>query len=96
MAARFKTVAYTLTGVATPLSDIINSAGDTFVSSLTLRAAKTNVADVTWTDSSGGATGGYLEPREAASFDLSGKFIKTTDIKFNGTLNDVVYITVIS
>lgn len=95
MSARFKTVAHTLSGAVTPLSDIINSAGDTFISSLTVRAAKTNVADVTWKDSSG-AIGGYLEPREAASFELAVKFVKTTDVYFSGTAGDVIYITVIS
>lgn len=96
MAARFKTVAYTLTGAATPLSSIINSAGDTFVSSLTLRADQANAGEVNWYDSATGAIGGYLEAREAASFDLTGKFIKTTDLYLNGTANDVVYLTVIS
>lgn len=95
MAARFKTVAHTLTGTATPLSDIINSAGDTFISSLTLRAGKSNGNDVTWTDTAN-AVGGYLEAREAASFDLAGKFVKTTDILIGGSASDVVYITVIS
>jgi len=96
MAARFKTVALTIGAAPQSLADIINSAGDTFISSLTLRTKSTNVGNVTWADSATGAIGGYLDAGEAASFDLSGKFIKTTDVYLTGTQNDVVYITVIS
>ena len=95
MAARFKTVAHTIGASPATLESIINSAGDTFISSLTLRAGKSNGSDVTWLDSAG-AIGGYLEAREAASFDLTGKFVKTTDIKIAGTAGDLVYITVVS
>lgn len=95
MGARFKTIAYTIGAAPASLESIVNSAGDTFISSLTLRAGKQNVADIRWTDSAG-AIGGYLEAREAATFDLAGKFIKTSDLYIAGTASDVVYITVIS
>lgn len=95
MGARFKTVAYTLVGSPIQLADILNSAGDTYISSMTLRAGKTNSGDVTWVDTGSAGIGGYLEPREAASFDLAGKFIKTSDILISGESGDIVYITVI-
>ncbi len=96
MAARFKTTLYTLTASPVSLETILNSAPDTFVSSVTLRAGATNGGSLFWRDSATGANGGYLEPREAASFDLSGKFIRSSDFFLYGTAGDTVYITVMS
>jgi hypothetical protein len=94
MSARFRTIAYTLTGSVVTLSTILNNSLDEFVGSFTLRADKSNVANVTWSDT-GGSIGGYLEPREAATFDLATKYVKAAHVQLNGTVGDVVYITVI-
>jgi hypothetical protein len=93
MAARNKTKLFTLTSTSHNLADILASPNDSFVGSLTLRAAKTNVDDITWADVDGEA-GGYLEAREAASFDLIGKFVSTSSWVLGGTPGDKVYITV--
>jgi hypothetical protein len=94
VAARFKPKAYTLTSTAAvSLSTILASPNDDYVGSITVRAAKANVGDVFWGD--GTALGGYLQPKEAASFDLAGKFVSCKDIYFNGTQGDSIYITVI-
>jgi hypothetical protein len=97
MAARLKTIKYTIpvSGEAS-LSTILNSPLDEFISSVTFRAAAANAAALTWRAASGGSDGGYLEAREAASFDLSGKFVKAENIYIAGTAGDIVYITVIS
>ena len=94
MAARFKTRKWTLTGGADSLSSIVNSPNDEFVGNITLRASKSNAGDVTWEDSDG-EDGGYLEPSEAASFDLTGKFVKLDQIFFVGTATDILHVTVI-
>lgn len=94
MAARFKTKAYTFGAAGASLATIIGSSNDKYVGSVTLRAAQSNVGNVTWADPDG-SVGGYLDGGEAASFDLTGKFVDTADIRLSGTENDVIYITVI-
>jgi hypothetical protein len=94
MSARNKTKLFTLTSTSHSLADILASPNDSFVGSLTLRAAKTNAGDLTWADTAGDP-GGYLEPREAASFDLTGKYVATSSWLLQGTIGDKVYITVI-
>jgi len=94
MATRFKTVLYTLTGSPVSLNTILGSANDLYVSSITLRAGSSNAGTITWTSSDAGATaGGYLDAGEAATFDVTGKFVSLNDIKLDGTLNDTVYLT---
>lgn len=94
MAARFRTILYTLTGSEVTLNSILGSANDLYVSSITMRAGAANAGTVTWTSSAVGDTaGGFLEAGEAATFDMTGKFVSLSDIKINGTLNDTVYLT---
>jgi len=97
MAARLKTIKYTIPAAGeSSLATILNSPLDLFISSFTLRAAAANAAALTWRDASGGPDGGYLDPREAASFDLSGKYVQASNLYIAGTVSDIVYITVIS
>lgn len=93
MAARFKPKLYTLGASAVNLSTILGSPNDDYVSNVVLRAAKANVGDLYWGD--GSELGGYLEPREAVSIDLSGKFVAIKDLYLSGTTGDQVYITVV-
>ncbi len=94
MAARFKPKPYTFVSTAAVnLQTIIASTNDDYVGSLVIRTAKANVGDVFWGD--GSVRGGYLQPAEAVSFDLVGKFVATKDIYLEGTTGDIVYITVI-
>ena len=94
MAARFKTKEHTLSGSAESLSSILNDPFAEYVGSLVVRAKHTNVGDVNWEDD-GSESGGFLQPGEAASWDLTGKFVKASEVYFNGTASDVINITVI-
>jgi len=95
MAARFKTITYTLPSTAAvSLETILNSTGDTYVSSLVVRTKADNTADITWEDS-GGSVGGYLQAGEAVSIDLTNKFVKTSEIFFKGAASNILYITVV-
>ena len=94
MAARNKTKLFTLTATSHSLAEILDSAQDSYVGSITLRAGPTNAGVLTWSDSTGDP-GGYLEAREAASFDLTGKFVATSAWLIQGTIGDKVYVTVI-
>jgi hypothetical protein len=93
MAARFKTKLHTLDGTWENLADILNSASDTFLSSVTIRAWKSNVGEVVWADADQ-SHGGFLDPREAADWNLANKFIKSADICLMGTSGDKIYVTV--
>jgi len=95
MSARVKTKLFTFTLTSHNLGAVLNSPQDAYVGSLALRAHKENVGDITWDDGTGDP-GGYLEPREAVSFDLTGKFIATTSFNLAGTVGDKIYITVIA
>jgi len=94
VSARNRTKLFTLTSTQHSLSSILDDARDSYVGSITLRAHKSNVGDLTWADPDGDP-GGYLEPREAASFDLTGKFVGTDKWLLGGTVGDKVYITVL-
>jgi uncharacterized membrane protein len=96
MAARFKTRKYTIPVAGeVSLAAALNYPSDTYVSSISFRAAGSNTSLFTWRDSSGGEDGGYLDSGEAASFDLSGKFVSPQQIFIAGGVGDIVYITVI-
>lgn len=96
MAAGFRTITYTFSsGAAVGLATILGDANTTFAGNLAIRAKKDNAGDVFWQDSAGSA-GGYLEAREAVSFDLSSSFLHTTNFFLIGTTGDVVYITVLA
>jgi hypothetical protein len=76
------------------MSTILNNPHDEFMGSLTMRAGSSNAGAITWSDT-GGSEGGYLEAREANSWDLAGKYIKAAHVIINGTLGDLLYITVV-
>ena len=95
MAARFKTVLYTLDGTSESLETILNSGSDTFASSIDVRAHRSNAGDVTWADKDASA-GGFLDALESADWNLTQKFIKSSDIFFKGTSGDKIYVTVTS
>lgn len=94
MAARFRTIAHTIGAASQSLSAILANPHDDFVSNIVLRAKWDNVGRVFWTDN-GVAYGGYIEPREAVSMDLAGKYVSSKDLYIAGTQGDVVYITVV-
>jgi hypothetical protein len=94
MAARFKTKLHTLDGTWETIASIINSDNDTFLSSIDFRAHKANSGDVVWADVDA-SEGGYLEAREAADWDLTNKFVKSSDIYVKGIVGDRVHITVL-
>jgi hypothetical protein len=94
VAARYKPKHYTfLSASPVSLGSILASPNDSYVGSITLRAASDNSQTLYWGDNT--ELGGYLRPGEAASFDLTGKFVATADIYLVGATNDEVYITVI-
>lgn len=97
MAARFTTKLYTfVSGTPVSLYSILGSSGlDEYACNVTVRAGKSNVADVYWLDSASGSRGGYIEPREAVTLDISGHFVSGQHIFFEGTAADTIYITVI-
>lgn len=95
MAARLRTNKFTFTGTSHLLSELFTSSLDGFIGSLTIRAKASNAGNTEWSDS-GGSSGGFLEPGEAASFDLTQKYIKTSDLILTGTIGDILYVTVIS
>jgi hypothetical protein len=95
MSARFKTKQHTLSGSAESLSDILDDPRVDFLSSLTIRAAHANTGNINWEDSDS-SSGGFIQPGEGADWELAGKFVRATDIYFNGTASDVLDITVIS
>ena len=95
MSARFKTIKYTLPSTAAvSVHTIFNSLLDTYVSTITARAAATNVAAVEWMDEAS-SPGGFIEAREAISVDLTNKFVRTSDFYFKGFANDIIYITIL-
>ena len=94
MAARLKTKLHTLDGTWETLASILNSSNDTFVSSIDIRAHPDNIGQVLWADADAGSPGGFLEARETADWDLVQKFIKSTDLFFQGTSGDKLYFTV--
>lgn len=96
MGARFKTKKYTLTGAPISLGEIFNTLPETFLSSITMRAGSRNVGLIVWRDASTGEDGGYLEPREAASFDLTNKYLRSSDVFVSGEADDIVYLSIIS
>ena len=93
MAARFMTKLHTLDGTWETIESILNSDRDTFLSSIDIRAHKSNVSDVVWADGDG-SHGGFLEAREVAEWDLTQKFLKSSDIFLQGTSGDRIYISV--
>lgn len=93
MAARVKCKLLTFGSSATTLKAALDNVNDDFVGSVTLRAGPTNAGTVYWGD--GTSNGGYLEPKEAVSFDLTGKFVYAGSISLLGTAGDTLYITVI-
>ena len=93
MAARFKTKLHTLDGSWETLAEIVDSDNDTFLSSIDIRAHKSNAGEVVWADGDG-SHGGFLEAREAADWDLTNKFIRSSDIYVQGTSGDRIYVTV--
>lgn len=98
MAARIKTITYTFTNTdAVSLATIINSPNDNYLSSLTLRAHRSNSGDIQWYDRGGTAVGGFLDAGEAVSFDLVGKFVGSTELKLSATdtTTAVIFATVI-
>jgi hypothetical protein len=95
MASRFRTRNHTFTTTdEITLSAIVGTSLDEFVGAVSLRAWKSNVDDVFWEDEDG-EDGGFLMPREAASWELGGAFVKSTDIAVRGAIGDTVYITVV-
>lgn len=94
MAARFKPKGYTFGAAAATIKDILASPNDDYVSNLVIRAKWSNAGRVFWGD--GVEQGGYLDPGEAASFDLAGKFVATQEITLSGTQGDSIYLTVVS
>jgi hypothetical protein len=96
MAARFKTKLYTFpSNSSITLSALLASVNDEYVSSVTFRAGSGNAAAITWAAPSGTA-GGYMTAGEAATFDLAGKFVQTSEIVLTGTQDDTLYISVLS
>jgi hypothetical protein len=95
MSARFRTRKHTFAD-ANPisLSTILDSSLEEFVAAVSFRAWKQNVDDVFWRDEDA-EDGGFLGPREAASWELGGAYVKTSDVYLQGTTGDIVYITVV-
>lgn len=95
MSARFKTKQYTFVS-SSPVNAyvMLGSPMDEFISTMTVRAGKDNLDIVYWQEP-GGTKGGYLEPREAASFDLTGKYVSGKHVEFVGLAGDSLYLTVV-
>ena len=95
MAARFRPKTYTFTSSPVSVYSALGSpVNDKWGQSITLRAEYTNVGTAYWQDSTG-EKGGYLRAGEAASIDIGGMWLSTSDIYISGTENDKVYITVL-
>jgi hypothetical protein len=94
MSARLKTKLITLTGTAQSLSTLFGFTDETFFSSISLRSAPSNLYNITWSDENNDP-GGVLEPGDAATIDVSGKFVKTTAFKLLGTAGEKVYVTLV-
>jgi len=96
MAARFKTRSYTFINTnAISLQSILNYPQDNYISSVAVRAGKTNVGIVYWRDGLTGDDGGHLSTDEAITIDVAGKFIPTGDLWFRGAQDDKIELTVL-
>lgn len=95
MAPRFKTKKHTLSGGWESLQSIFAAQDlivDDYIGAVTVRAARANVGDTYWADSDG-SEGGFLGAREAAHFELDGKFVRAPEILFKGTVGEIIYLT---
>lgn len=96
MAARLLTRSYNFSSTAAvSLATILNSANDTYISTLAIRTPLANAGTVYWRDALAGEDGGHLGPDEAVTFDLAGKFVRTADLWLRGAVDDDVEITAI-
>ena len=75
------------------LRELIGHGSSTWVSSITLRAGRDNVADVSWSSTSGGGRGGYIGATEAFSADFSEQAL-IEDFTLYGSTGDKVFMTI--
>lgn len=97
MAARFKGKEYTFASTApVKLTTILGLPSNDFVSTLVMRAAKANAADVVWGGSDLTVSTnrwGFLDSGDAVGIDLSNKYFNTDEVYIAGEANDIVHIS---
>lgn len=98
MSARARTKKYTFVSTSPiTLSAILGAVGtmDMYVSTVIMRAARLNTGTVEW-QHTGDTAGGYLDGKEAVTWDLGPKFLALDQITVTGAVDDVLYITVLA
>lgn len=97
MATRLRCKEYTFGSTApVNMTTVFGLSGTDYISTLVMRAKKSNAGDVVWGEQDLTTTtnrGGFLSGGDAAGWDLVQKFVATKDLYIAGQPGDTLHIT---